>query len=406
MKRLILLFAFVYGFILSMFMIGHLAFAEKGIVTTWIFFNFNVSEDDDLYRMNLDGSDLRNLTPVREWWETPEVIINNQWLIFTSYQKSSLRLYRMDLNTLERQFLFQEPNFFFSGITPDEKWLFVSGRYTPITYRMRPDGSEMQTVVQFSVYGRFSPDNQWMIFTAEIDNQVDIYRVQLDGSQLQNLTNSPAKEFNLQITPDGQWIVFELTDTREFYRMRLDGSEVQNISNSITQNLLNYYFGFSEQWLIFSSLQEAHSQIYRMRLDGSEVQNISNSPDDLFWKLTPDRNWILFTSRNNLEQSIYRMRLDGSQVENLTPIAGWSSNPEVTPDGRWIVFMHFQDEKGGIYRIDFEGKKLKKLISLPVPVNEATWTYANLPSITAHREALAGVGAVLMLGAILAGRRL
>ena len=57
----------------------------------------------------------------------------------------------------------------------------------------------------------FSPDGQWVVFTAEPDGQADLYRIRPDGTGLERLTDHPAFDDQGALSPDGRTLAFVST---------------------------------------------------------------------------------------------------------------------------------------------------------------------------------------------------
>lgn len=53
-----------------------------------------------------------------------------------------------------------------------------------------------------------SADEQWVVFTSERNGSADLFRMRLDGSGLQQLTNDPAYDDQAVFSPDGKHIAF------------------------------------------------------------------------------------------------------------------------------------------------------------------------------------------------------
>ncbi|RCW31349.1 uncharacterized protein DUF5050 [Marinilabilia salmonicolor] len=73
----------------------------------------------------------------------------------------------------------------------------------------------------------WSPDNQFVIYTAERKGQYDIYKISADGGEEIQLTNQKALDDGSEYSPDGEYIYFNSarTGTMQLWRMRPDGSE-------------------------------------------------------------------------------------------------------------------------------------------------------------------------------------
>lgn len=108
-------------------------------------------------------------------------------------------------------------------------------------YIMDIDGSEDKflSLIPFQTSPRFSPDGSRIIFSKFTTN-FDIYLINVDGSNLINLTNSDAGETQPVFTSDGSRIVFTKYDivnrTMNLCSMKVDGSEL----NIIYRDSSNY----------------------------------------------------------------------------------------------------------------------------------------------------------------------
>jgi TolB protein len=97
-------------------------------------------------------------------------------------------------------------------------------------YIMKIDGSEDKFLssIPFQTRPRFSPDGSRIIFSKFTTN-FDIYLINVDGSNLINLTNSDAGETQPVFTSDGSKIIFAAYDTttriNKLYSMNIDGTD-------------------------------------------------------------------------------------------------------------------------------------------------------------------------------------
>ena len=73
----------------------------------------------------------------------------------------------------------------------------------------------------FDYHARFTPDGRSIVFTSERngDGQADIFRSDLDGSNMRPLAASPAVEDGAAVSPDGRTLAF--VSTRETYRANI-----------------------------------------------------------------------------------------------------------------------------------------------------------------------------------------
>ena len=80
----------------------------------------------------------------------------------------------------------------------------------------------------------YSPDGQWVVFTAEPGGQADIYRVHPDGTGLEQLTDDPAFDDQGALSPDGRTLAFVSTrerGTADIWLMELASRTSTNLTN-------------------------------------------------------------------------------------------------------------------------------------------------------------------------------
>jgi TolB protein len=83
----------------------------------------------------------------------------------------------------------------------------------------------------------FSPDGQWVAFQRDLgSNLMQIYKIRLDGSNLTPLTDGFNRDEMPYFSPDGKYILFKRGDGQtvnmDIWRMNADGSGLVNLSNT------------------------------------------------------------------------------------------------------------------------------------------------------------------------------
>jgi len=78
----------------------------------------------------------------------------------------------------------------------------------------------------------WSPDNQFLIYTALRNGQYDIYKIAASGGEEIQLTNQPALDDGSEYSPDGEWIYFNSARTglMQIWRMKPDGSDQEQLT--------------------------------------------------------------------------------------------------------------------------------------------------------------------------------
>lgn len=100
----------------------------------------------------------------------------------------------------------------------------------------------------------WSPDNKYLIYTAERNGQYDLYRISSEGGKEEQLTNQIGLDDGSEYSPDGKYIYFNSTrtGTMQIWRMDANGEN----PSQITFDELNNWFPHvspDNKWLVFLS---------------------------------------------------------------------------------------------------------------------------------------------------------
>ncbi|HEX8766657.1 MAG TPA: hypothetical protein VF740_15920 [Candidatus Acidoferrum sp.] len=165
-----------------------------------------------------------------------------------------------------------------------------------------------------------SAEGKWVIFTSEREGSADIYRVHLDGSGLERLTDDPAYDDQAVLSPDGKTLAF--------------------VSSRGT--------GRAHIWLLDLTSRRAHLLT-------------PNSRSDFRPAWSPDGKWIAFSSDRDSNGghipgrwellhslSVYVIRPDGSDLRRVTRGRGVAGSPRWSPDGKRIYYYE-TTELGAAY---------------------------------------------------------
>ena len=220
-------------------------------------------------------------------------------------------------------------------------------------------------------------------FQSDRDRNDEIYVMDADGGNQQNLTNHPDRDLAPAWSPDGTRIAFMSNRdghirkggvllTFEIYVMDADGGNPQNLTNDPNSDLSPAWSPDGKR-IVFSSNREVNFEIYVMDADGGNPQKLTNNPGtDHHPSWSPDGKRIAFSSYrgghfiadSELTSEIYVMDADGANPHRLTENRKNDDSPAWSPDGTRIVFS--SDRKGDftnyqIYVMDADGGNLQRL---------------------------------------------
>jgi TolB protein len=262
------------------------------------------SYEDDVYVMNLDGSDITQLTTHPEADFDPVWSPDGTQIAFRSHRDGNEEVYVMNVDGSNQTNISNAPGGDYSPAwSPDGKLIaFMSDRKggNPNVWVMEPDGSnprQVTTIPGISEYPSWSPDSSQIVFHCTFGKRLssgtgdfEICIVNADGSNLIQLTDTEGGNKYPAWSPDGAKIAFEsdrdgwptLPDyvplgydegdfgDSEIYIMNIDGSEQVNISNHAREG--DTFPAWSRDGhLIFSR----YGCLWIMNADGSNLIRLS-----------------------------------------------------------------------------------------------------------------------------------
>jgi Tol biopolymer transport system component len=105
-----------------------------------------------------------------------------------------------------------------------------------------------------SYFHGWSPDNEWLLYTGQRNDDFDIYKISKDGGEEIQLTTAKGLDDGSEYSPDGKYIYFcsTRTGTMQVWRMDPDGKN----QTQLTFDELNNWFPHvspDNKWLVFIS---------------------------------------------------------------------------------------------------------------------------------------------------------
>ena len=212
----------------------------------------------------------------------------------------------------------------------------------------------------------FFPDMKRVVYTSTRDNMdmpvgnwsdeneypqgAELYIADLDGSNVQRLTDNEWYEAEVSISPNGEWIVFgrQIDGKMDLWRMRSDGTDEQQITfTDDWQEGAPFYLPDNETILTrawkrseYGKIRPTPMTVFTVKHDGTD-RTQRTFDRDMNWAPypTPDGQHYVFVrivEENNWE--VFLGDLAGGAPKRLTFNKSFDGFPSVSPDGTKMLF--------------------------------------------------------------------
>ena len=274
---------------------------------------------------------------------------------------------------------------------------FVSHRdWNPEIYMMDINGGTQRNLTNHpnnDWHPSWSPDGKRIAFSSNREGHVidgittlEIYVMDANGDNPQNLTNNPSNDYSPSWSPDGKRIAFVSDRDKKFiaeiYVMDADGGNPQNLTNNPNDDYSPSWSPDSKR-IVFVSYRVGHFigdsgitlEIYVMDADGGNLQRLTeNRKNDWHPSWSPDGKRIAFSSDRKgdaVNPEIYAMDADGGNLQRLTENRHDDESPSWSPNGKRIAFYSLRDKNADIYVMDADGQNEQRLTNTHVDASPA-----------------------------------
>ncbi len=318
----------------------------------------------EIFIMNVDGSGQRPLTESSGQDGGPVWSPDGSTIAFFRWHNGSGGLFAMDADGTNVRWLSDIAGYGLSW-SPDSQRIAVAGvvpNEYPQIYVIAADGSGQQRLTSHeniptatlsigNSWPAWSPDGQQIAFvSSQIDGPSEIYVIDTDGTNPQRLTDFPGFKGGPVWIADGTQIAF-WTDAAnaDIWTVRRDGTEVRNLTASPAIEVEMAWSPVRQQ-LAFVRQSDAGIDVVTMNADGTNEHVLYESPSHVFsMRWSPDGHQIAFVYGNPERNSdIVVLDVDTGVVHQLTDTPSSELNPDWSPDGMSILYVVVAESHGGV----------------------------------------------------------
>jgi TolB protein len=245
--------------------------------------------------MDYDGANNQFLTTDQSIVLAPRFSADGGRVIYTSYETGFPKIYVLDIGTVTRQILADQPG----------------------TMSFAP---------------RFAPDGQSIIYSLTTGSNTDLYKLNIAGGAPQQLTSDPTIETAPSFSPDGSQIVFESdrTGTPQLYVMPAGGGAATRISFGQGRYGTPVWSPRGDL-IAFTKQNRGRFHIGVMNTDGSGERLLTASFLDEGPTWAPNGRVIMFTRESAGESGTSTLHSVDISGRNLRAIKEGASDPSWSP---------------------------------------------------------------------------
>ena len=204
---------------------------------------------------------------------------------------------------------------------------------------MNADGSNQTLLISLATRrSSWSPDGTKIAFDADVNHngRYQIYTINTDGTNLQQLTTIRPYNFDPAWSPDGTKIAFVSGSDNaslEVYVMDVNGSNQTRLTFNTAAEEIPAWSPDGLK-IAFMSNRDGNAEVYVMDASGANQINLTNNPaPDNMPSWSPDGRKIVFASTRDGNAEIYVMNADGSGQTRIT------NNPDADHYPAWSPFL-------------------------------------------------------------------
>jgi len=270
---------------------------QPGVFLSQIAFASNRSGNWEIWLMDWDGANQRQITKHNVLSILPSWAPDNERMVYTSFAGGTSEMY--------------------------------------IISRRGGNRVRIKSGLALNTSATFSPVSNDIAFVGSVRGNPDIYLIKDDGTNVRRLTTTSSIESTPEWSPTGREIAFTSGrgGTPQIYIMDAEGTNVRRISHDGSWND-DAVFSPDGERIAYTSRVNGRFQIRVANIITGESSIIAGEGSNEQPTWSPDGQWIAFQSnRKGNRWQVYRMRADGSDLLQLTfdgenKEPDWSKKPE------------------------------------------------------------------------------
>jgi TolB protein len=262
-------------------------FGAKSLAGSKIFFVSDRSGAKEIWSMDYDGSNQRQLTHYNSISTMPAVSADGKMFAFTTYAQGNPKLMV----------------------------------YSAETARRLPFLNPVSSVVETP---EFTPDGQRMLFSATIDGWTQICISDVNGGNMRRISHVRSIEVSAKVNPKNPTDVLFISGRsghQQLWRMNIDGGDMEMLTSG-EGDVANPSWSPDGHHIAFAwtrGYEVGGFNIFIMDIADKKYVQLTHGNgrnENPWW--APDGRHLVFTSKRGPATHVYSMLADGTNVQQLT----------------------------------------------------------------------------------------
>ncbi len=229
----------------------------------------------------------------------------------------------------------------------------------------RVQGHVEKNVISIERPFALSPDGTYLVYHSPATGKGDLYRMDIEGKNVRQLTTAPDYESAPSFSPDGRWILFcrETNYCGHIWKMASDGSAKTQVTFGSDYDTNPLYTPDGKNiWFerIPQGSMPGHDTVFTMTAEGKQVAPLDTDGRTLghqaAFSTTNDSVYYVAHDPSTYDNHIWRMRSDRTGKRELAK----GSHPAVSPKGDKIAYV-FGPFDSQLWIMETDGTK-KRLV--------------------------------------------
>jgi Tol biopolymer transport system component len=193
----------------------------------------------------------------------------------------------------------------------------------------------------------WSRDGRWILASANLDGDTEIFLVRADGAELRQLTRNTVADDIARFSDDGRRVLFQSdrSGTTAEYSMNLDGSDVRPAARDSVLSRSP-----DGKTLLFESVRDGRGRLLTMSGDRTNPREIATARHAEQGSFSPDGRSIVFEQRDAMHEEIQVSQIVVSRPDGSDPrVVATGTDPAWSRDGRLILFKTWDEPSQSLW---------------------------------------------------------